>query len=136
MIKGIAHVCIGATDLTATEKFYCSGLGFRRSFDFIRDGEVIGFYLEAADRIYVEVFQQGDIDKAAHAPISHICFETADVDAVSRSLSSQGYEVTRKMLGKDQSWQIWTTDPSGVRIEFHQYTEKSSQVTGSNCVLD
>lgn len=55
---------------------------------------------------------------------------------VRRCLGAGGYAVTEKKLGADQSWQAWTTDPSGVRIEFHQYTAHSSQVTGKDCVLD
>jgi len=136
MITGIAHICIAARDLAATEKFYCSGLGFKKGFDFIRQGEVIGFYLEVAKGSYVEVFRQDAIDKDAKAPILHLCFETPDVDEVGRRLKARGYEVTKKILGADQSWQIWTADPSGVKIEFHQYTPQSTQVTGKDCVLD
>jgi catechol 2,3-dioxygenase-like lactoylglutathione lyase family enzyme len=129
-------VCIAARDLAATEKFYCSGLGFKKGFDFIRKGEIIGFYLEVAKKTYIEVFRQDEIDKNAKAPILHLCFETPDVDEVSRRLVARGYEVTKKILGADQSWQIWTADPSGVKIEFHQYTPQSTQVTGKDCVLD
>ena len=135
MIKGIAHVCIGATDLAATERFYCSGLGFRKVFDFIRAGEILGFYLEVAERSYIEVFRQAEILPVAKGPIRHVCFEVSDIDEVGRLLKAQGYDVTEKKLGADQSWQTWTTDPSGVRIEFHQYSPKSSQVTGRNCTL-
>jgi hypothetical protein len=46
MIKGLAHVCLSATDLAAAERFYCFGLGFRKRFDFIHSDLVIGFYLE------------------------------------------------------------------------------------------
>ena len=136
MIKGIAHVCIASTDLAATERFYCSGLGFKKGFDFLRAGNVIGFYIEVAPASYIEVFRQTAIDTQAQSPISHICFETQDIDKVARHLKSKGYKVTDKTLGADQSWQAWTTDPAGVKIEFHQYTAKSTQVTGGNCVLD
>lgn len=136
MITGIAHVCIAAKDLAATEKFYCSGLGFKKVFDFIRQGQVIGFYLEVTKKTYMEAFRADAIDKDAKSPILHICFETPSVDEVSRRLTGQGYEVTKKILGADQSWQIWTADPSGVKIEFHQYTKESTQVTGKDCVLD
>jgi hypothetical protein len=44
--------------------------------------------------------------------------------------------VTDKILGADHSWQIWTADPAGVKIEFHQYTNASCQTTGADCVLD
>ncbi|MBU4199845.1 MAG: hypothetical protein KKG09_06915 [Verrucomicrobia bacterium] len=35
---------------------YCSGLGFRKVFDFIRGGEIIGFYLAVAEHAFMEVF--------------------------------------------------------------------------------
>ena len=136
MIKGLAHVCIAARDLAATERFYCSGLGFKKVFDFIRGGEVIGFYLEVAEKSYIEIFRQDEIHGNGSCPIRHLCFEVCDVDEVRRHLRANGYDVTEKKLGADGSWQIWTTDLSGVRIEFHQYTEQSSQLTARDCILD
>jgi len=136
MIKGLAHVCIGASDLASTERFYCSGLGFKKAFDFIRGGEIVGFYLEVSDRAYIEVFRDDAVQAHDGCPIRHMCFEVCDIDEVSRHLKSQGCDVTDKQLGADQSWQAWANDPSGVAIEFHQYTEKSSQVTARNCMLD
>ncbi|MBI4556394.1 MAG: VOC family protein [Candidatus Hydrogenedentes bacterium] len=136
MIKRLAHVCIGATDLDATERFYCSGLGLKKAFDFIRGGKTVGFYLEVAENSYIEVFRQDELQPNAKFPISHMCFEVHDIDPVRRHLTAQGYAVTEKKLGADHSWQAWTADPSGVRIEFHQYTEKSTQLTGENCILD
>ncbi len=136
MIKGFAHVCLSATDLTAAERFYCSGLGFTKTFDFIRNSRVIGFYLEVSQGNYVEIFHRDGIDTKANGPIQHFCLEVDDIEQVRRRLTENGYEVTDKKLGADQSWQIWTTDPSGVRIEFHQYTDRSSQVTHEDCMLE
>ena len=136
MIKGFAHVCLSAKDLTAAEPFYCSGLGFRKTFDFIRNDRVIGFYLDASQGDYVEIFQRDEIDAKANSPIQHFCLEVDDIEQVRLRLTENGYEATEKTLGADHSWQIWTTDPSGVRIEFHQYTARSSQVTHENCILE
>ncbi len=136
MIKGLAHVCLSAADLTAAERFYCSGLGFTKTFDFIRDNRVIGFYLEVSPGVYVEIFQRSEIDDKAKGPIQHFCLEVDDIEQVRLRLTENGYEATEKKLGADQSWQIWTTDPSGVRIEFHQYTDRSSQITHENCILE
>lgn len=136
MIKGIAHICIGTSDLAATERFYCSGLGMAKGFDFIRKGEVIGFYLKAGGSSFVEVFKREKIVPQPDAPILHLCLEVTDIDATIRQLRSCGYDVTDKAMGADESWQAWVTDPAGVRIEFHQYTTKSCQVTGSICVLE
>ena len=136
MIRGLAHVCIGALDLDDTERFYCDGLGCTRRFNFLRGGARVGFYLRMPDGTFIEAFQQDEIDRRAKSPISHLCFETGDLDETIRHLASMGCEVTEKILGGDHSWQAWTTDPNGVRIEFHQYTIESCQVTGWDCVLD
>ena len=135
MIKGLAHVCLAATDLSAVERFYREGLGFCKVFEFIRNGIVTGFYLQVTENTYIEVFGGGEINLTDRSPISHFCLETDDIDQVSKRLADNGYPVTEKKLGADQSWQIWTRDPSGVRIEFHQYTPQSSQRTHTNCSL-
>ena len=134
-LKGIAHVCIGASNLEATRQFYIDGLGCRKVFDFIRSDEVFGYYLEVAPGTFIEVFRQERIEKDAPAPIRHLCLEVDDLDAIVTRLRQYGYEASDKKLGADQSWQAWTTDPGGVRIEFHQYTPNSSQRTSANCVL-
>ncbi len=136
MLKALAHVCIGATDLAATERFYCSGLGLEKVFNFIRAGEVVGFYLRAAESNFVEVFLQDEVDVNARCPIRHFCLEVKDIEEARGQLAAYGYDATAKALGGDASWQCWVTDPSGVRIELHQYTEKSCQITGRDCVLD
>ena len=61
MIKGIAHVCLSAKDLAAAEHFYCQVLGLKKRFDFVRKGEVVGFYLSAGGRTYIEVFGSDSI---------------------------------------------------------------------------
>lgn len=136
MIKGLAHVCLSATDLAAVEHFYCRGLGLKKAFDFIHNDRVVGFYLEVSQGSYLEIFQRDEIDTKAKSPIQHFCLEVEDIEQVGLRLIENGYEATQKILGADQSWQMWTTDPSGVRIEFHQYTEESTQITHENCILE
>ena len=136
MIKGFAHVCLSATDLAASERFYCCILGFKKVFDFIRKNLVIGFYLEVGQGDYLEIFQVDEIDVKAKGLIHHFCLEVDDIEQIRQRLIENGCEATEKKLGADQSWQIWTMDPSGVKIEFHQYTDCSSQVTHENCILE
>ena len=135
MITGIAHVCLGSTDLEASLKFYCGCLGLRRHFDFVRDGSLVGFYLEVGKGNYVEIFKGEAPNSSGALPIRHFCLEADDIDAVVARLRDSGYEASDKKLGADHSWQAWTKDPSGVAIEFHQYTAESCQFTKSPCVL-
>lgn len=136
MIKGFAHVCLAAKDLAAAERFYCRALGFKKVFDFIREGQVAGFYLEVAPGSYIEIFRQEEIEAGAKGPIRHFCLEADDLDRIGARLAEHGYEASKKTLGADRSWQMWTTDPSGVAIEFHEYTPQSCQVTRRNCIIE
>ena len=136
MIKRLAHVCIGATDLAETERFYRDTLGMEKAFDFLRAGQQIGFYLKAGESTFIEVFVENAKPKIERPLIKHFCLEVEDLDAVCDALRSKGVEISAKKLGGDGAWQAWITDPSGVRIELMQYSEDSSQFSGRPVELD
>lgn len=137
MITGLAHICILAEDLEATRAFYCDVLGFTKQFDFIKDDALFGYYLKINDSTFIEVFKAGEGKEQKAQRISHYCLETDDIDAVYAKLIEHGIPVRgEKTLGSDSSWQIWTKDPNGIDFEFHQYTDKSSQVTGADCIVN
>ncbi len=135
MIKGIAHLCLSAKDLSAAKHFYCDVLGLKKQFDFVRKdnaGQVIGFYLQVAGQMFIEVFQNDSIPAEAGA-IRHICLETDDIDQIIQQVKSRGWKIGEKQMGADHSWQVWLQAPDGVDIEFHQYTPQSCQKTGEAC---
>ena len=133
MIKRLAHVCIFSTDLAETEAFYRQALGMERHFDFEKDGKLFGFYLKAGANTFIEVFKG---DPGDEGNIRHVALEVDDIDAAIARIRAYGATATDKKLGADQSWQSWTGDPSGVKIELHQYTAASSQLTGNKCIVD
>ena len=133
MIRQLAHICIHSRDLAATERFYVEGLGMQRWFDFEKENDMIGFYLKISEHTFIEVFQ-GNPRKVGN--IDHLALEVESIDAISSILQKLGYEVTEKRMGADHSWQAWTEDPDGVRIEFHEYTDQSLQLHGGVCKLD
>jgi catechol 2,3-dioxygenase-like lactoylglutathione lyase family enzyme len=133
MIKQLAHICIRSTDLARTEAFYVEGLGMERFFDFERRGELFGFYLKAGANTFIEVFK-GEPGEPGN--INHVALEVSDMDALLERLRAKGFSHTEKKLGADQSWQAWLEDPNGVRIELHEYTADSSQLTRRTCVVD
>jgi catechol 2,3-dioxygenase-like lactoylglutathione lyase family enzyme len=136
MIKQIAHICIGATDLAASERFYCEVLGMSKKFRFIRKGEEFGFYLDAGNGNYIEVFSQDAVEEGKKPVLKHFCLEVDDINAAVQRIAAAGVPVTEKMMGADHSWQAWITDPAGARIELHEYTPASTQLTGVDCVVD
>ena len=132
-LKTIAHVCVKSSDLDRTLDFYCGGLGLERKFNFTRKGRVTGFYLQLAERSFIEVFETAEVVRTvADASLQHYCLETDEMEAVRQRLVDRGFEPGEIRMGADQSLQFWITDPSGVPFEFHQYTDKSAQFDPSN----
>jgi len=134
VIKQLAHACIPSLNLQITEDFYCSVLGFLKKFEFIREGAAVGFYLEIGNGTYLEVFLVAAAVESSRQ--RHLCLEVDDIDVVIERMKNSGIDYTDKKLGADQTWQIWIKDPIGIDIEFHQYTDESTQITGENCLVD
>ncbi len=136
MIKRIAHICIASDDLKASEAFYCGVLELKKAFSFIRDGKELGFYLDAGGGNFIEVFDRQHIEQSSSPAIIHFCLEVDDIDKAIASIRGKGVEITEKKMECDHSWQAWITDPAGIKIELHQYTEKSTQLTGEDCIVE
>ena len=132
-IKSLAHICLKTRDLQRTLDFYCGALGMKKLFDFTQRGEVIGFYLKASNDTFIEVFRCGDSEPTTdRQTLSHFCFETDSVEKVRQTLIDRGYVPEEIIVGADNSPQFWIEEPNGLKIEFQQYTEQSSQFTGRN----
>jgi lactoylglutathione lyase/glyoxylase I family protein len=134
MIKQLAHACIMSSNLAATEAFYCGKLGLRKTFDFIKEGELYGFYLALGNGTFLEVFAEPAEEHPSR--IRHLCFEVDDIDVAIGRLDEKGVAHTEKKQGGDNTWQTWIKDPDGIDIEFHQYTDRSSQIAGGDCMVD
>lgn len=134
MTKRIAHICINSPDLEKTERFYCKGLGMEKGFDFLRGKTVVGFYLKAGNGTFLEIFH-AEAETPGSFPIDHLCLEVDSIEETAASLKTVGAVLSPKKMGADHSWQAWTTDPGGVRIELHEYTPESCQTTGAPCRL-
>jgi catechol 2,3-dioxygenase-like lactoylglutathione lyase family enzyme len=133
MIRQLAHICLRTEDLEKTAAYYCQALGMERFFDFERNGACFGYYLKAGANTFIEVFKG---NPGMEGNIRHFALEVEGIDELIARIRRHGAPVTDKKLGADQSWQAWTEDPSGVKIELHQYTPESSQLTGRCCVVD
>lgn len=132
IVKQLAHVCIFARDLAATEEFWTGVLGLPVAFRFTRNGTSFGFYLDAGGRSNIEVFHKAGSSFDEANQINHICLEVEDLDAAVAQIRAKGVAITDKKLGVDDTWQAWTADPNGVKIELFEYTPKSAQFAGGD----
>jgi catechol 2,3-dioxygenase-like lactoylglutathione lyase family enzyme len=132
-IKSVAHLCLKTKNLQATLDFYGGALGLRKLFNFNRHGEVIGFYLKAANDTFIEVFQMHDAEVGTGRQLlHHFCLETDDIKKLWQTLSEKGYGPRELIMGADNALQFWVQDPNGLDIEIQQYTERSAQFTGED----
>ena len=136
IIKKIAHACIFAHDLEATEKFYREVLGIEVVFRFMKAGKLIGYYLDAGDATHIEVFHKTEAAFAETNAINHICLEVTNMDEAVAQVRARGIDALDKKLGVDGTWQSWLTDPNGVKIELFEYTGKSLQFIGGVCEVN
>ena len=127
LITQVAHTCIFAHDLEKTANFYRDVFGIARAFDFKRGEDWIGFYMDLGARTFIEVFRKGESRFAETDQINHICLETEDLDGLIAHVRAQGVEITDKKRGVDGTWQAWTNDPNGVKLEIFEYTAESMQ---------
>jgi catechol 2,3-dioxygenase-like lactoylglutathione lyase family enzyme len=127
LITQVAHTCIFAHDLEKTASFYRDVFGIEKAFDFKRGEDWIGFYMDLGARTFIEVFRKGESRFAETDQINHICLETEDLDGLLAHVRAQGVEISDKKRGVDGTWQAWTKDPNGVKLEIFQYTDESLQ---------
>lgn len=145
-VKELGHLAFRCRDLKKTEEFYTEVLGFKRAFSltygeradktaFPPEREWI-VYLKVSDRLYLELF---DRENAADSPYpgwdslnyQHLALIVDDIHAARDELSKLGAPIdVEPSLGIDNTWQMWSHDPDGNKIEFMQYTDKSYQIAG------
>jgi lactoylglutathione lyase/glyoxylase I family protein len=106
------------------------------AFRFTRNGAPYGFYLTAGGRTNIEVFEKSGTSFSDANQINHICLEVNSLDEAVAAIRAKGINVTDKKLAVDETWQAWTTDPNGVKIELFEYTAKSAQFVGGDRVAN
>ena len=93
-------------------------------------------YFEFGEGQFVELFDGGGATIPAvptwnHFNYNHVALLVDDIFAAERDLRAKGVPIDEApKLGPDQTWQMWSHDPEGNRIEFMQYTDKSWQLVG------
>jgi catechol 2,3-dioxygenase-like lactoylglutathione lyase family enzyme len=125
-VKALAHICIHTKDLDKTRNFYCDVLGFKKIFNFTKNGEVVGFYLKISKNNFLEFFKDGT-SYSNQSSLKHFCLETDNITGMRNILMKNNIDSTEITLGCDNTYQFWFKDPGGIDVEFHQYTGKSSQ---------
>lgn len=135
-VRQLAHVCIFARDVEETRRFYEDVIGLRTVFNFTRDGRIFGFYLDAGNRTFVEVFENSAAEYSGKNQINHMCLEVESMADAVAHIRSNGVEVTEPRTACDNTAQAWVDDPNGVKIELFDYSAESAQFVGGDREAD
>ncbi len=119
IINGIAHVAYRVSDLDK-EVAFLQKLGYQESFGFTNAaGKTTEVFIKINDRQFFEVYPQ--TDPAQKLGWMHVCYESADIDALYAALVAHGLKPTP--VRKAGAGNMLTTmdDPEGRTTEFTQY---------------
>jgi lactoylglutathione lyase len=130
-VSHVTHVALRVRDIDRSLAFYVGKLGFSEMLRLERDGRLWLVYLRITDEQYLELFPDGEGERAAAATAvgyNHMCLAVPDIDVTLRELEAAGIPLYRpKMMGADGNWQAWIEDPDGHRIELMQMMPDSLQ---------
>ena len=122
-IVGVAHFGLRTDDIASARKFYGGILGYQEPFSLNKpDGTGLMLtYFKVNDHQYIEVFPE--LKDAKQDRLSHICFETTDIDQLREYMAAQGVkgvpEKLEPMLDGNRGFEV--DDPDGHTVEFIQY---------------
>lgn len=132
-ISSLAHVALKVKDVNRSLDFYVNKMGFPEMFRLNRDGKLWIVYLRVTDDQYIELFPDGEGDRAPGRDatgMNHLCLGVDDIDAVTAALTKAGIKLTvEKKMGADYNYQAWIEDPDGNRIELMQMMPKAMQLS-------
>ncbi|NLM62026.1 MAG: VOC family protein [Clostridiales bacterium] len=161
-IKELGHLAFRCRVLDESVRFYRDVMGFEKAFDLyygdlldsLKDRRDLDkAYLESLekmrDKVWITYFKMPNgtfielFDGAGASKLNvpgnedfnyqHMSFVVEDIFAACEELKSKGVPIdSEPKMGMEHTWQMWTHDPDGNKIEFMQYTERSFQVVGRN----
>jgi len=119
-ILGLAHVAFFAHDFDQSRKFYGEFLGFDEVFTLKNtDGTPSMTFFKINDRQYIELSPE---KTAGSDRLSHIAFETDDIDGLRQYLAAKGVKVpSHAERGRIGNLAFNITDPAGHTVEMVQY---------------
>lgn len=86
--------------------------------------------------VFVELFDTGAATDYLfpddyHWGYQHLSLEVDDIHAFTEKIRNAGAPIdSEPAMGMEHTWQMWSHDPDGNKIEFMQYTDKSYQLVG------
>jgi catechol 2,3-dioxygenase-like lactoylglutathione lyase family enzyme len=119
-ILGLNHAAFQVEDLKSADAFYHGVLGLEAAFQEAKpDGSPGLVFYKINDDQYLEV--SGGLPAGQDRRMSHIAFQTNDLDKLRDMLEAKGLKPTAIRVGKDGNRSVGVRDAEDNRLEFTQY---------------
>jgi catechol 2,3-dioxygenase-like lactoylglutathione lyase family enzyme len=116
LLLSLGHVTLRSADFDRTQHFYCEVLGMRAGPRPRLSAPGHWFYV--GDEAVVHVLpSRTPTPESATGAIDHFALNARDLPAFENRLRSAGLPFERKRLADTEVWQVFLTDPDGVRVE-------------------
>jgi catechol 2,3-dioxygenase-like lactoylglutathione lyase family enzyme len=124
MLLSLDHVTVLSTDFERTERFYCGLLGMRVGPRpaialpgrwFYVGGEAVVHVLPRA----AVAAATAEASHEAAGAIDHFALKAQDRPTFEQRLRAAGQPFESRRLADSGLWQIFLTDPDGVRVELN-----------------
>jgi catechol 2,3-dioxygenase-like lactoylglutathione lyase family enzyme len=117
MIHDMNHFTITGEDRAATLDFYCGLLGLREG-----PRPDLGFpgawlYVEGSAQALLHIVWDRPLPEGRTGVIDHIAFTASDLHAVKARFDASGQPYELRRLPDFGTWQLFSHDPNGARIE-------------------
>jgi catechol 2,3-dioxygenase-like lactoylglutathione lyase family enzyme len=126
-IVGISHIGILAHDYEKSRAFYGDFLGFEEPYSLKNpDGTPMMTFFKINDHQFIELYPEKEANTDR---VTHISFETDDIEALRLYLKSKGVEVpdqAHKARIGNLSFDV--LDPAGHKVEMVQYMPEGKTV--------
>ena len=138
-LSGIAHVAIRVADLEQSRAFFRK-LGFEEAFAMDRGGTPTEAFFKVNDRQFIELYPRRNSSDAVG--FMHVCFETADINAVHQNYVDHGLAPTavKRAGAGNLLFTLQGPDepgaPSDLRGAATQNIEYTQYMPGSRHTLD
>ena len=116
MLLSLGHVTVRSADFDRTERFYCDLLGMR-----IGPRPTIavpGRWFYIGDLAVLHVLPRtAEATTGAGGSFDHFAIAADNLPAFHRRFESAGQHFESRRLADTDTWQVFLTDPDGVRVE-------------------
>ncbi len=114
-------------DIARSLRFYVDGLGFRKTKEWVPDGQLQWCWLElGGGALMLQELRKSPGEKLG-VGVS-ICFQCKDAVELYRQFSSRGIQAREPFVGNNM-WVTVLSDPDGYTLDFESPTDAPEEMT-------